>query len=51
MNGKQLRNIELQQRGHGDVTIQGGELEAGMYMYALIVDGKLVDTKQMVLTE
>ena len=32
MNGKQLRNIELQQRGHGDVTIQGGELEAGMYM-------------------
>jgi hypothetical protein len=25
-------------------------LNAGMYLYALIVDGKVVDTKRMILT-
>ena len=28
-----------------------GELTAGMYLYALIVDGKEVDTKRMILTK
>ena len=33
------------------VEASGSELAAGMYLYALIVDGKLVETKQMVLTK
>ena len=34
-----------------ELTINGGELEAGMYMYSLIVDGKEVDTKKMILSK
>ncbi|MEN8250523.1 MAG: T9SS type A sorting domain-containing protein [Bacteroidota bacterium] len=51
MNGKQLRSNELHLRGSGEITINGSELDAGMYMYTLIADGQLIDTKQMILTD
>jgi hypothetical protein len=36
--------------GSGKVTIKSSELTAGMYMYSLVVDGKEIDTKRMILT-
>lgn len=33
------------------ITINGSELTAGMYVYSLIVEGKEVDTKRMILTK
>jgi len=51
MNGVQLKCYPLSQRGEGSIVISGGELKAGMYMYSLIIDGQLVDTKRMVLTD
>jgi hypothetical protein len=35
----------------GSVEIKGSDLRVGTYLYTLIVDGKQVDTKQMVLTK
>ncbi len=51
MNGGQLKNISIFERGKGIVTIQGSEFSAGMYLYALIADGKVIDTKRMILTK
>jgi len=51
MTGKQLRNYKLQPIGNGEITINGGELDSGMYMYSLVADGQLIGTKQMVLTD
>ena len=51
MQGKQLKSIPVMQRGEGSVQIQGSELTAGMYLYALIADNKVVDTKQMILAK
>ena len=51
MNGKQLRSIGINQIGFGNVTLSSMEYNAGMYMYALIADGIIVDTKQMILTD
>ncbi len=51
MNGKQLKSIQLHNKGNGDIIINGGEYKAGMYMYSLIADGKVIDTKRMVLTD
>ncbi len=51
MQGKQLKRIDLDQKGNGKVEIYGRELIAGMYLYALIADGKEIDTKRMILTE
>jgi len=33
------------------ISINGSELVAGMYLYSLIVDGKVADTKRMILTK
>ncbi|MFA6572214.1 MAG: tail fiber domain-containing protein [Bacteroidota bacterium] len=51
MNGGQLKNISLIDRGKSFIIIQGNELSAGMYLYALIADGKVIDTKRMILTK
>ena len=51
LQGKQIKQINIESRGNGSVTINGYELIPGMYMYSLIVDGQEVDTKKMILTE
>ncbi len=51
LEGKQLKEMKVNQRGDATVTIQGNELTAGMYIYALIADGKVIDTKRMILTK
>ena len=51
MNGKQIAVYPIVQRGATSITIDGGSLNAGMYLYALIADGKVIDTKRMILTK
>jgi hypothetical protein len=51
LQGKQLKRYALSQRGTGSQTISGSEFSAGIYLYALIADGKEVDVKRMILTE
>jgi hypothetical protein len=51
LNGRQLKCLPVSGRGTTSVEIYGSELTAGLYHYALIVDGSLIDTKTMVLTE
>ena len=51
MNGKQLEQIVIEERGSASVKIDGYKFEAGMYLYSLIADGAVVDTKRMVLTK
>ncbi len=47
--GTVVKKIPLIHKGEGTVRVNGKELGAGNYTYSLIVDGKLVDTKQMVV--
>jgi hypothetical protein len=51
MNGVQLKSYSIPEKGKGNITIQGAEFSAGMYLYALIADGKVIDTKRMILTK
>ncbi|HEX6227168.1 MAG TPA: tail fiber domain-containing protein [Chryseolinea sp.] len=51
LEGKQMKNIPVPDRGDVSVTILANEFSAGMYIYALVVDGKIVDSKKMILTE
>ncbi|EOA60401.1 MULTISPECIES: tail fiber domain-containing protein [Bacteroides] len=51
LQGKQIKQLNIESRGNDSVTINGYELTPGMYMYSLIVDGQEVDTKKMILTE
>ena len=47
---KLQHKFALSERGGGSVSINGSELTAGIYLYALIADGKEVDVKRMILT-
>lgn len=51
MQGKQLQQIALTQRGEGAELISASQLDPGIYLYALIADGQEVDVKRMILTE
>lgn len=50
MVGKEVMRIDGLGRGFSSVALDGNRLQAGMYMYTLIVDGKEIDTKKMILT-
>ena len=51
LQGKQVKHIVVSDRGLSSVTIHGSELQAGMYIYALIADGQEVASKRMILTK
>lgn len=51
MNGTEIVAFPIDTFGNGELTIDGGTLRAGMYLYSLIADGQLIDTKQMILTK
>ncbi len=51
MNGLQKAEYPILSFGEGSVVVSAGVLDAGMYLYSLIVDGQVVDTKRMILTK
>jgi len=49
--GKVLKQINISGTGKGTVNIDASTLSAGVYSYSLIIDGKLISTKQMILSK
>lgn len=46
--GKELQSFSLQPtKGNGSVKVSLGNLTDGTYLYSLIVDGKVIDTKRL----
>ncbi|HKR05801.1 MAG TPA: tail fiber domain-containing protein [Bacteroidia bacterium] len=51
IDGKSVRNYTISGTGKGQITLNANELSVGSYTYSLNVDGKVVDTKTLVLTK
>lgn len=51
LQGKQLLHLPVADRGNTSVTVEARQLGAGMYVYALIADGREIDSKRMIITE
>lgn len=51
VNGIQKESYPISEFGHNSITISGGHLEAGIYLYSLVADGQAIDTKRMILTK
>lgn len=51
MAGSQIKQIEIVDKGKRNIQLSSGELGAGMYLYSLIVDNKVIDTKRMIVTQ
>lgn len=49
--GNVVKRIPIDQSGENQIQINGKELKAGMYTYSLIVDGKLIDSKRMIVNK
>lgn len=50
LNGKILKKVALE-TGDGMIEVYASNLSSGMYSYSIVVDGSMVDTKKMVVTE
>ena len=49
-NGKTLRQESISGSGIGKITVDASTLVAGAYNYSLIVNGRVISSRQMVLT-
>lgn len=51
LSGKQIKTFPLTQKGSSSVAISSEKLAAGIYIYSIIADGKVMDSKRMVVAE
>jgi len=51
MQGAEIKSYSISERGFCSIIIRGSELQAGMYMYTLLVNNTIIDTKKMILTK
>lgn len=51
LQGSQVKSYSISETGNSEILIPGSELNPGIFLYNLIVDGEEIDTKRMILTE
>lgn len=49
LSGQILKEVEIDIFGQGEIALDVEKMIGGNYMYALVVDGELIDTKSMVI--
>lgn len=51
LQGIEIKSYCIKDNGAGSIVIKGTELKAGMYVYSLLVNNQIIDTKRMILTQ
>ena len=51
MSGKQVQSLPVSERGETNITVYAADLSAGMYIYTLVVDGKVAVTRRMIVSK
>jgi len=51
LHGAEIEVFDIRERGQVKTEIHANTLNKGMYLYSLVVDGKQVDSKRMILTD
>ena len=49
LTGKKVQQLDITARGKQNVTLDASALTDGMYLYSLIADGKVVQTRRMIV--
>ena len=47
MYGKEIKKLEITEKGFGKIEASTENLASGIYSYSIVVDGKTVETKKM----
>ena len=50
IEGKKVKQISLNNTGKGFLIVDTKGMPAGTYLYTLVVDGKGIETKKMIIT-
>jgi trimeric autotransporter adhesin len=48
-NGSLIKSVKITATGKGSVMISTSELSSGIYKYTLIIDGRVIETKEMMI--
>lgn len=51
LTGKQITTFPIDQKGSSSIVITSEKLAAGIYIYSIVGDGKVVDSKRMIVAE
>lgn len=51
MSGKQVQSLSVSERGETNITVYASDITPGMYIYTLVVDGKVAVTRRMIVSE
>ncbi len=51
LTGKQITTFPINQKGSSSITITSEKLAAGIYIYSIVADGKVMDSKRMVVAD
>jgi hypothetical protein len=51
LSGKQITKFALDQKGAASITISSENLAAGIYIYSIVADGKVMDSKRMIVAD
>jgi hypothetical protein len=49
--GNILNQVEITERGYGELIVYAQDLSSGLYTYYLVADGKTVESKKMVVAK
>jgi len=51
LSGKQVTTFEIKEKGSSSISITSEKLAAGIYIYSIIADGKIMESKRMAVAE
>lgn len=51
LQGVQVKKVNISDKGKSEVQINTSDMKAGIYMYSLIVDNKLINTRRMIVSD
>ena len=49
LQGKKVQQVDITARGKQTISLNATDLVDGMYLYSLIADGKVIDTRRMIV--
>ncbi len=50
-NGNKKKSVGIGEKGAGDIKVAANELGQGIYFYSMVIDGKVEDSKTMLITD
>ena len=51
LTGKQVASFPITEKGKASITITSEKLAAGIYIYSVVADGKVIDSKRMIVAD